>query len=138
MNCLRFQYETASLEALLAVHSRGSQVVVTDAPTDRGDLRRLNPPNNLASAVTLSGMGRLIDSDRSPASSLLVSHPSSHTRGRSVGAFSSVRRVGRLRMTNGHAGNRGSDIHQGPLGCRGTNLSASSTRVQGRRVMSLQ
>jgi hypothetical protein len=44
MSCLRFQYETASLEALLAVHSRGSQVVVTDAPTDRSDLRRLNPP----------------------------------------------------------------------------------------------
>jgi len=44
MNCLRFQYETASLEASLAVHSRGSQVVVTDAPTDRSDLRRLNPP----------------------------------------------------------------------------------------------
>ena len=134
MNCLRFQYETASLEALLAVHSRGSQVVVTDAPTDRGDLRRLNPPNDLASAVTLSGMGRLIDSDRSPASSLLVSHPSSHTRGRSVGAFSPVCRAGRLHIANGHARNRASDIHQGPLGCRGKNLSTFSTRGQGRHV----
>jgi hypothetical protein len=31
-----------------------------------------------------------------------------------------------------------SDIHQGLLGCRGTNLSTFSTRVQARRVMSLQ
>jgi hypothetical protein len=138
MSCLRFQYETASLEALLAVHSRGSQVVVSDAPTDRSDLCRLNPPNDLAPAMTLSGMGRFIDSDRSPAFSLLVSHPCSYTRGRSVGAFSSVRRTGRLRIANGHAGNRVSDIHEGLLGCRGTNFTASSTRVQARRVMSLQ
>jgi hypothetical protein len=62
----------------------------------------------------------------------------SETRGRSVGAFSSVRRAGRLRIANGHAGNRVSDIHEGLLGCRGTNLSTFSTRVQARRVMSLQ
>jgi hypothetical protein len=62
----------------------------------------------------------------------------SDTRGRSVGAFSSVRRAGRLRIGNGHARNRASDSHQGLLGCRGTNLSAFSTRVQARRVMSLQ
>jgi hypothetical protein len=88
--------------------------------------------------MTLSGMRRLIDSDRSPAFSLLVSHPCSYTRGRSVGAFSSVRRAGRLRIANGHAGNRVSDIHEGLLGCRGTNFTASSTRVQARRVTSLQ
>jgi hypothetical protein len=83
-------------------------------------------------------MRRLIDSDRSPASPLLVSHPCSYRRGRSVGAFSSVRRAGRLRIANGHAGNRVSDIHEGLLGCRGTNFTTSSTRVQARRVMSLQ
>jgi hypothetical protein len=83
-------------------------------------------------------MRRLIDSDRAPAFSLLVSHPCSYRRGRSVGAFSSVRRAGRLRIANGHAGNRVSDIHEGLLGCRGTNLSTFSTRVQARRVMSLQ
>ena len=137
MSCLRFQYETASLEALLAIHSRSSQVGVSDAPTDGSELGRLNPPNDLSPVMTLSGMGRFIDSDRSPAFSLLVSHPCSYTRGRLVGAFS-VRRAGRLRIANGHAGNRVSDIHEGPLSCRGTNLSASRTRVQARRVMSLQ
>jgi hypothetical protein len=76
--------------------------------------------------------------DAPPAFSLLVSHPSSCTCGRSVGAFSSVRRAGRLRIANGHAGNRVSDIRKGLLGCRGTNFTASSTRVQARRVMSLQ
>jgi hypothetical protein len=138
MNCLRFQYETASLEALLAIHSRSSQVGVSDAPTDGSELGRLNPPNDLSPVMTLSGMGRFIDSDRSPAFSLLVSHPCSYPRGRLVGTFSSVRRAGRLRIANGHAGNRVSDIHEGPLSCRGTNLSASRTRVQARRVMSLQ
>jgi hypothetical protein len=61
----------------------------------------------------------------------------SDTRGRSVGAVSSVRRAGRLHIANGHARNRVSDVHQGLLGCRGTNFSTSSTRVQARRVMSL-
>jgi hypothetical protein len=133
MNCLRFQYETASLEALLGVHTRSSQVGVSDAPTDGSELRRLNPPNDLSPAMTLSGMGRFIDSDRSPAFSLLVSHPSSYTRGRSIGAFSSVRRAGRLRIANGHAGNRASDIHKGSLGCRGTNLSTFSARASSPR-----
>ena len=127
MNCLRFQYETASLEALLGVHSRSSQVGVSDAPTDGRELRRLNPPNDLFPVMTLSGIGRFIDSYRSPALSLLASHPCSYTGGRSVGTFSSVRRAGRLRIANGHAGNRASDIHQGPLGCRGTNLSTFSS-----------
>jgi hypothetical protein len=113
MSCLRFQYETASLEALLAVHSRGSQVVVSDAPTDRSDLRRLNRLNELSPAMTLSGMRRLIDSDRSPAFSLLVPHPCSCTRGRSVGAFSSVRRAGRLRIASGHARHRMSGFTRG-------------------------
>jgi hypothetical protein len=76
--------------------------------------------------------------DAPRAFSLLVSHLCTCTRGRSVGAFSSVRRAGRLRIANGHAGNRVSDIHDGLLGCRGTNFTASSTRVQARRVMSLQ
>jgi hypothetical protein len=76
--------------------------------------------------------------DAPRAFSLLVSHLCTCTRGRSVGAFSSVRRAGRLRIANGHTGNRVSDIHEGPLGCRGTNFTASSTRVQARRVMSLQ
>ena len=96
------------------------------------------PADDLSSAMTLSGMRRLIDSDRSPASSLLISHPCNYTRSRSVGAFSSVRRAGRLLIANGHAENRASDIHQGPLGCRGTNLSTFTTRVQARRVMNLQ
>jgi hypothetical protein len=113
MSCLRFQYETASLEALLAVHSRGSQVVVSDAPTDRSDLCRLNRLNELSPAMTLSGMRRLIDSDKSPAFSLLVPHPCSCTRGRSVGAFSSVRRAGSLRIANGHAGRRMSGFTRG-------------------------
>jgi hypothetical protein len=137
MSCLRFQYETASLEALLAVRSGSSQVGVSDAPADRRDLCHLNRLNELSPAMTLSGKRRLIDSDRSPAFSLLVSHPCSYTRGRLVGAFS-VRRAGRLRIANGHAGNRVSDIHEGLLGCRGTNFTTSSTRVQARRVMSLQ
>jgi hypothetical protein len=76
--------------------------------------------------------------DAPPAFSLLVPHPCTCTRGRSVGAFSSVRRAGRLRIANGHAGNRVSDIHEGLLGCKGTNFTASSTRVQARRVMSPQ
>jgi hypothetical protein len=138
MSCPRFQYETVSLEASLAVHSRSSQVGVSDAPTNGSELGRLNPPSDLSPAMTLSGMGRFIDSDRSPAFSLLVSHPCTYMGGWSVGAFSSVRRAGRLRIANGHAGNRVSDIHEGLLGCRGTNFTASSTRVQARRVMSLQ
>jgi hypothetical protein len=135
---LRSRHTTAFVECSSAVHSKTSEVGVSDAPTDRSDLRRLNPLNELSPAMTLSGMRRLIDSDKSPAFSLLVPHPCSCTRGRSVGTFSSVRRAGRLRIVNGHAGNRVSDIHEGLLGCRGTNLSASSTRVQARRVMSLQ
>jgi hypothetical protein len=88
---------TAFVEWSSAVHSKTSEIGVSDAPTGRSD-----------------------------------------TRGRSVGAFSSVRRAGRLHITNGHAENRVSDIHQGLLGCRATNLSTFSTRVQARRVMSLQ
>ena len=76
--------------------------------------------------------------DAPPAFSLLISHLCNYRRGRSVGAFSSVRRGDRLRIANGHTGNRVSDIHEGLLGCRGTNFTASSTRVQARRVMSLQ
>jgi hypothetical protein len=133
MNCLRFQYETASLEALLAVHSRSSQVGVSDAPTDGSELGRLNPPSDLSPTMTLSGMGRFIDSDRSPAFSLLVSHPCSYTGGRSVEASSSVRRAGRPRIANGHAGNRTSDIHRGPLGCRGTKFSTFSTCTRSPR-----
>jgi hypothetical protein len=101
---LRSRHTTACVELSSAVHSKTSEVGVSDAP---------------------------------PAFSLLVSH-SSYRRGRSVGAFSSVRRAGRLRIANGHAGNRVSDIRKRLLGCRGTNLSASSTRVQARRVTSLQ
>jgi hypothetical protein len=129
---------TAFVEWSSAVYSKTSEIGVSDAPTDRSDLRRLNPLNELSPAMTLSCMRQLIDSDKSPAFSLLVPHPCSCTRGRSVGAFSSVRRAGRLRIANGHAGNRESDIHEGLLGCRGTNLSTFSTRVQARRVMSLQ
>jgi hypothetical protein len=129
---------TAFVEWSSAVYSKTSEIGVSDAPSGRSDLRRLNPLNDVSPAMTLSGMRRLIDSDGSPAFSLLVSHPCSYRRDRSVGAFSSVRRAGRLRIANGHAGNRVSDIHQGPLGCRGTNLSTFSTRVQARRVMSLQ
>ena len=53
MNCLRFQYETAFLEALLAVHSSGSQVGVSAPPADRSDLGRLNPPSELSPAMSL-------------------------------------------------------------------------------------
>jgi hypothetical protein len=135
---LRSRHTTACVELSSAVHSKTSEVGVGDAPTGRSDLRRLNGPNELSPAMTLAGMRRFIDSDRSPAFSLLASHPCSYTGGRSVGAFSAVRRAGRLRITNGHAGNRASAIHQGSLRCRGTNFTASSTRVQARRVMSLQ
>ena len=136
---LRSSGATAFVEWSSAVYSKTSEIGVSDARTGRSDLRRLNPLNQLSPARTLAGMSQLINSDRSPAFSLLVSHPCSYTRGRSVGAFSSVRRADRLRIaTNGHAGNRVSDIHEGLLGCRGTNLSASSTGVQARRVMSLQ
>jgi hypothetical protein len=95
---------TAFVEWSSAVSSKTSEIGVGDAPTDRSDLRRLNRLNELSPAMTLSGMRRLIDSDRSPAFSLLVPHPCSCTRGRSVGAFSSVRRAGRLRIASGHAG----------------------------------
>ena len=87
---------TAFVEWSSAVHSKTSEIGVSDAPTDRSD-----------------------------------------TRGRSVGAFSSVRRAGCLRTVR-HARNYMTDIHQGLLGCRATNFTASSTRVQARRVMSLQ
>jgi len=129
---------TAFVEWSSAVYSKTSEIGVSDAPTGRSDLRRLNPLNDLSPARTLAGMRQLIGSDRSLAFSLLVSHLCSYRRGRSVGAFSSVRRADRLRIANGHAGNRVSDIHDGLLGCRGTNFTASSTRVQARRVMSLQ
>jgi hypothetical protein len=76
--------------------------------------------------------------DAPPAFSLLISHLCTYRRGRSVGAFSSVRRADRLRIANGHTGNRVSDIRKRLLGCRRTNFTASSTRVQARRVMSLQ
>jgi hypothetical protein len=116
---LRSRHTTASVEWSSAVHSKTSEIGVSDAPTDRSDLRRLNPPNELSPARTLAGRRRLIDSDRSPASPLLVSHPCSYRRGRSVGAFSSVRRAGRLRIANGHARNHISDIHQGLAGLQG-------------------
>ena len=106
---------TAFVEWSSAVHSKTSEIGVSDAPTGRSDLRRLNPPNDLSPAMTLSGMRRLIDSDRSPASSLLVSHPCSYRRGRSVGAFSSVRRAGRLRIANGHARTHRRDVVSRPV-----------------------
>jgi hypothetical protein len=106
---------TAFVEWSSAVHNKTSEIGVGDAPTDRSDLGRLNPPNDLSPAMTLSGMGRFIDSDRSPAFSLLVSHPCSYTRGRSVGAFSSVRRAGRLRIANSHARTHRRDVVSRPV-----------------------
>jgi hypothetical protein len=103
---------TAFVEWSSAVHNKTSEIGVSDAPTD---LRRLNPLNELSPAMTLSGMRRLIDSDRSPASSLLVSHPYNYRRGRSVGAFSSVRRAGRLRIANGHARTHRRDVVSRPV-----------------------
>jgi hypothetical protein len=135
MSCLRFQYETASLEALLAVHSRGSQVVVSDAPTDRSDLCRLNRLNELSPAMTLSGMRRLIDSDKSPAFSLLVPHPCSCTRGRSVGRGLFLCSPSGPPAHSQWAREAPDErIHQGTLGFRGTNLSTFSTREQCRGV----
>ena len=116
---LQSRHTTAFVECSSAVRSQTSEIAVSDAPTDRSDLRRLNPPNELSPARTLAGMRQLIDSDRSPASPLLVSHPCSYRRGRSVGAFSSVRRAGRLRIANGHARNHISDIHEGLAGLQG-------------------
>ncbi len=78
MSCPRFQHETVSLEASLAVHSRSSRIGASDAPTDGSELGRLNPRSDLSPAMTLSGVGRFIDSDRSPAFSLLVSRPCSY------------------------------------------------------------
>jgi hypothetical protein len=104
---------TAFVEWSSTVYSKTSEIGVSDAPTDRSDLRRLNRLNELSPAMTLSGMRRLSDSDRSPAFSLLVPHPCSCTRGRSVGACSSVRRAGRLRIANGHARHRISGFTRG-------------------------
>jgi hypothetical protein len=112
---LRSRHTTASVEWSSAVHSKTSEIGVSDAPTDRSDLRRLNRLSELSPATTLAGMRRLIDSDRSLASPLLVSHPRSYTRGRSVGAFSSVLRAGRLRIANGHAGTHRRDIVSRPV-----------------------
>ena len=106
---------TAFVEWSSAVHNKTSEIGVSDAPTGRSDLRRLNPLNDVSPAMTLSGMRRLIDSDRSPASSLLVSHPCNYRRGRSVGAFSSVRRAGRLRIANGHARTHRRDVVSRPV-----------------------
>jgi hypothetical protein len=112
---LQSRHTTACVEWSSAVRSQTSEIGVSCAPTDQSDLRRLNPPNELSPAMTLSGMRRLIDSDRSPASSLLVSHPCSYRRGRSVGAFSSVRRAGRLRIANGHARTHRRDVVSRPV-----------------------
>ncbi len=136
--CYRSRHTTACVELSSAVHSKTSEIRVSDAPTDGCDLRRLDPPSELSPAMTLPGMRRLIDPDGSPAFSLFVSHPCSSTLNRVIGVFSFVRRAGRLHIGNGHAGDRSGDVHQGWLGCRGTNLSAFSTGVQARRLMSLQ
>jgi hypothetical protein len=109
------RHTTAFVEWSSAVRSKTSEIGVSDAPTGRSDLCRLDPPNELSPAMTLSGMRRLIDSDRSPASSLLVSRPCSYPRGRLVGAFSSVRRVGRLRIANGHARTHRRDVVSRPV-----------------------
>jgi len=101
---------------------------VSDAPTGRSDLRRLNPLTELSPAMTLSGMRRLIDSDRSPASSLLVSHPCSYRRGRLVGAFSSVRRAGRLRIANGHARTHRRDVVSRPVWTAQQGLPSGASR----------
>ena len=54
---------TAFVEWSSAVHSKTSEMGVSDAPTGRSDLRRLNPLTELSPAMTLTGMRRLIDSD---------------------------------------------------------------------------
>ena len=109
------RHTTACVELSSAVYSKTSEIGVSDAPTGRSDLRRLNPPNDVSPAMTLAGMRRLIDSDGSPASSLLVSHPCSYRWGRSIGTFSSVRRAGRLRIANGHARTHRRDVVSRPV-----------------------
>jgi len=128
---------TAFVEWSSDVYSKTSEIGVSDTPAGRSDLRCLNQLNDLSPARTLAGTRRPIDSDGSPALSLLISPLCSYRRGRSVGAFSFVRRAGRLRIANGHAGSRVSDIHEG-LSRRGRNFTTSSTRVCARGVMSLQ
>jgi hypothetical protein len=112
---LQSRHTTAFVEWSSAVYSKTSEIGVSDAPTGRSDLRRLNRLSELSPAMTLSGMRQLIDSDRSPASFLLVSHPCSYRRGRSVGTFSSVRRAGRLHIGNGHAGTHRRDVVSRPV-----------------------
>jgi hypothetical protein len=112
---LQSRHTTAFVEWSSAVYSKTSEIGVSDAPTGRSDLRRLNPPNDVSPAMTLAGMRRLIDSDGSPASSLLVSHPCSYRWGRSIGTFSSVRRAGRLRIANGHARTHRRDVVSRPV-----------------------
>jgi hypothetical protein len=128
---------TAFVEWSSTVYSKTSEIGVSDAPTDRSDLRRLNRLNELSPAMTLSGMRRLSDSDRSPAFSLLVPHPCSCTRGRSVGAFSSVRRAGRLRIANGHARHPMSGFTRGPW-VSGGRTSQPSVQWQKSPCVSVQ
>jgi hypothetical protein len=104
---------TAFVEWSSTVYSKSSEIGVSDTPTDRSDLRRLNRLSELSPAMTLSAMRRLDDSDKSSAFSLLVPHPCSCTRGRSVGAFYSVRRARRLRIASGHARHRISGFTRG-------------------------
>jgi hypothetical protein len=122
----------AFVEWSSTVYSKTSEIGVSDAPTDRSDLRRLNRLNELSPAMTLSGMRRLIDSEgRLLFPFLYHIHVVVRGVGRSVGAFSSVRRAGRLRIASGHARRRMSGFTRGRWvsGGRTSQLSAPVSNV---------
>ncbi len=56
---LKSQHTTAFVELSSAVHSKVSEIGVTDAPTDRGCLCFLNPPNDLPLEKIIPAMRRL-------------------------------------------------------------------------------
>jgi hypothetical protein len=120
----------AFVEWSSAVYSQTPEIGVSDTPTDRGDLRRLSPRHDLPPARMLARIRQLINPPRSPASSLLVSHPCSYTRNPSLGAFTSVRRVGCLCISNGHAGRGVSDIQDRCWGVRGQTVQILLTRCK--------
>ena len=111
---------TAFVEWSSAVHNKTSEIGVSDAPTGRSDLRRLNPLNQLSPAMTLAGMRRLIDSGAS-------SRPGADGQGVAVvtGGASVLTRQGRTNRALLHGSARGGAT------CEPDALVKHSTRTTG-------
>ena len=111
---------TAFVEWSSAVYSKTSEIGVSDAPTGRSDLRRLNPRNELSPAMTLAGMRRLIDSGAS-------SRPGADGQGVAVvtGGASVLTRQGRTNRALLHGSARGGAT------CEPDALVKHSTRTTG-------